>query len=160
MAYFINHIHLKSPDPKKSADWWIEAFGFTVESDNVRDSGDRFIRCISESGLVVNISNERTGEVLGKGDATAHYGLEHFGFDSEDLEADIARLEALGAKLVDGPRGADPRICFLACPDDVRIELIERPYPRKELVWGPPNPNFKIERNQQAKSFGKVLPTG
>ena len=126
MAYLINHIHLKSPDPKRAADWWVRAFNFEINSDTVRDSGDRFIRCVSESGLAVNISNERKGETLGKGDATAHYGLEHFGFDSADLEADIRRLEALGAKLVDGPRGSDPRICFLACPDDVRIELIER----------------------------------
>ena len=48
------------------------------------------------------------------------------GFDSENLEADIERLETLGAKLVDGPRGDGPRICFLACPDNVRIELIQQ----------------------------------
>lgn len=126
MPYLINHIHLKSPDPKKSADWWVTAFNFEIESDAVRDSGDRFIRCKSEGGLVVNISGARTGETLGPGDAAAHHGLEHFGFDSNNLEADIERLEALGARLVDGPRGDNPRICFLACPDDVRIELIQR----------------------------------
>ncbi len=126
MAYLINHIHLKSPDPKKSADWWVKAFNFTIESDTVRDVGDRFIRCRSESGLAVNISGARTGETLGPGDASAHHGLEHFGFDSVNLEADIERLEGLGARLVDGPRGDNPRICFLACPDDVRVELIER----------------------------------
>ena len=126
MPYLINHIHLKSPDPKKSADWWVTAFNFEIESDAVRDSGDRFIRCKSEGGLTVNISGPRTGETLGPGDATAHHGLEHFGFDSNNLEADIERLEALGARLVDGPRGDSPRICFLACPDDVRIELIQR----------------------------------
>ena len=125
MAYLINHIHLKSPDPKRAADWWVEAFNFAIESDTVRDSGDRFIGCTSEGGLTVNISEARAGETLGKGDATVHYGLEHFGFDSANLEADIERLEALGARLVDGPRGSDPRICFLACPDDVRVELIE-----------------------------------
>ena len=125
MPYLVNHIHLKSPDPKKAADWWVRAFNFSIESDDVRDSGDRFIRCKSEGGLAVNISGARTGETLGQGDATAHHGLEHFGFDSENLEADIERLEGLGAKLVDGPRGDAPRICFLACPDDVRIELIQ-----------------------------------
>jgi len=126
LPFNINHIHLKSSDPKKSADWWVKAFNFEIESDSVRDIGDRFIRCKSEGGLTVNISSERTDEVLGKGDATAHYGLEHFGLDSENLEADIARLEKLGAKLVDGPRGDGPRICFIACPDDVRIELIQQ----------------------------------
>lgn len=126
MPYLINHIHLKSPDPRASADWWVKAFNFKIESDTVREVGDRFVRCVSEGGLAVNISGARTGETLGPGDATAHHGLEHFGFDSENLDADIQRLEQLGAKLVDGPRGSNPRICFLSCPDDVRIELIER----------------------------------
>ena len=125
MPYNINHVHLKAKDPKKSADWWVKAFNLSIVSDNVRDSGDRFIGCKSEGGLTVNISSARTGEELGDGDATAHYGLEHFGFDSDNLEADIERLEAMGARLVDGPRGDGPRICFLACPDDVRIELIQ-----------------------------------
>jgi lactoylglutathione lyase len=126
LPYNINHIHLKSSDPKTTADWWVKAFNFTIESDAVRDIGDRFIRCRSEDGLTVNISSERTDEVLGPGDASAHLGLEHFGLDSDDLEADIARLEGLGAKLVDGPRGDGPRICFLHCPGDVRIELIQQ----------------------------------
>ena len=126
MPYLINHVHLKAPDPEKTANWWVQAFNFKIVSDEVRDWGDRFIRCVSEGGLAVNISDARTGETLGKGDATAHYGLEHFGFDSANLEADIERLEGLGAKLIDGPRGDNPRIAFMACPDDVRIELIQR----------------------------------
>ena len=126
MPYNINHIHLKSPDPEKSANWWVQAFNLSIESDITRDSGDRFIRCSSEGGLTVNISGARDGESMGSGDSNAHWGLEHFGFDSDNLEADIERLEGLGAKLVDGPRGDGPRICFLACPDDVRIELIQQ----------------------------------
>ena len=99
MPFNINHIHLKANDAKATADWWVKAFNFEIESDNVRDIGDRFIRCKSEGGLTVNISSERTDEVLGAGDAAAHLGLEHFGFDSDNLEADIARLEGLGAKV-------------------------------------------------------------
>jgi catechol-2,3-dioxygenase len=30
MAYRINHIHLKSPDPRRTADWYVGAFGFTI----------------------------------------------------------------------------------------------------------------------------------
>ncbi len=126
MPYNINHIHLKSDDPKRTADWWVEAFGFEIEGDTTRESGDRFIRTKSQGGLTVNISGARDGETMGPGDADAHWGLEHFGFDSDNLEADIERLESLGAKLVDGPRGDGPRICFLACPDNVRVELIQQ----------------------------------
>ena len=129
MAYRINHIHLKAPDPRKTAEWYAKAFAFKILNDEVRVFGDRFIRCQSEDGgMMVNISGARTGETLGPGDAGAHHGLEHFGFDSEQLETDISRLEGLGARLLEGPIQIPngPRICFLRAPDDTRVELIER----------------------------------
>ncbi len=129
MAYRINHIHLKSNEPEKTAEWYVKAFNFTITSDTVRASGDRFIRCMSEDGgMAVNISAARSGETLGPGDAKAHIGLEHFGFDSVDLEADIKRLEGLGAQLLEGPLQAGPetKIAFMKAPVDVRIELIQR----------------------------------
>ncbi|MGH7320229.1 MAG: VOC family protein [Candidatus Rokuibacteriota bacterium] len=128
MPYRINHIHLKASDPKKSADWYVKAFGFTIMSDEVRVFGDRFIRCQSErGGIIVNISGARTGETLGPGDENPHHGLEHFGFDSQDIAADIRRLEGLGARLLEGPIQVPngPLIAFLKGPDDTRLELIQ-----------------------------------
>jgi catechol 2,3-dioxygenase-like lactoylglutathione lyase family enzyme len=129
MPFRINHIHLKAPDPRKTAEWYEKAFLFKIVSDETRVFGDRFIRCQAEDGsMAVNISGARTSEKLGPGDASAHHGLEHFGFDTEDIEADIARLEKLGAKLLEGPiqNPNGPRIAFLRAPDDVRVELVER----------------------------------
>ena len=129
MAFRINHIHLKAPDPRKTAEWYTQAVAFKIVSDETRVFGDRFIRCVSEDGaMAVNISGARTNERLGPGDASAHHGLEHFGFDSEHLETDIARLESLGARLLEGPiqNPNGPRIAFLRAPDDVRVELVER----------------------------------
>ncbi len=128
MPYRINHIHLKASDPKTSADWYVKAFGFTIMSDEVRVFGDRFIRCQSEGGgIIVNISGARAGETLGPGDANPHHGLEHFGFDSQDIAADIRRLEGLGARLLEGPIQVPngPLIAFLKGPDDTRLELIQ-----------------------------------
>lgn len=131
MPFNINHIHLKALDPKTTADWWVKAFNFTIVSDIVRPVGDRFIACRSENGITVNISGARTGETLGPGDANAHEGLEHFGFDSNNLEADLARLTAMGAEVLQAPPAASTppvqRICFIKVPDNVRIELIQRP---------------------------------
>jgi catechol 2,3-dioxygenase-like lactoylglutathione lyase family enzyme len=128
VAYRINHIHLKAPDPRKTAEWYVQAFRFRILNDEVRVFGDRFVRCMSEDGgMAVNISGARTGETLGPGDASAHHGLEHFGFDSTDIEADIRRLEGLGARLLEGPIQVPngPRIAFLRAPDDTRVELVE-----------------------------------
>ena len=127
VTYRINHIHLKAADPQKTAEWWVQAFNFHIISNVVRSFGDRFIRCQSEDGFAVNISNARTDEKMGDGDPDAHWGLEHFGFDVTDIGAEIERLEGLGATLKEGPIDVPggPLIAFLAAPDDVRIELIQ-----------------------------------
>lgn len=129
MTFHINHIHLKAPDPGKTVAWWVKAFNFKVVSDETRPAGDRFIRCTSEDGgMGVNISGARTGEKPGPGDASVHFGLEHFGIDSADVDADVARLKALGAKLHEGPTATATggRIAFMSGPDDVRFELVQR----------------------------------
>ena len=99
MQFNVNHIHLKSTDPKKTVDWFVEAFNVQITSDSVRPVGDRFITTMTEGGLAINISSERTDEKLGPADADPHYGLEHFGFDTDDMNGDIARLESMGAVL-------------------------------------------------------------
>ena len=128
MAYRINHIHLKASDPRRTSEWYVGAFGFKIVNDETRVFGDRFVRCLSEDGgMAVNISGARTGEALQPGNASPHFGLEHFGFDSVDLEADIRRLEGLGAKLLEGPiqNPNGVRIAFMRAPDDTRVELVQ-----------------------------------
>lgn len=128
MPYLVNHIHLKSTDPGTTADWFVKAFNVEIISDSVRDFGDRFIITKTEGGLAINISSERNGETLGPGDANVHYGLEHFGFDTDDIEADFARLEAMGAEIKEGPIPLPDgrKIGFIAAPGDIRIELIQQ----------------------------------
>ncbi len=128
MPYIVNHIHIKSKDPRETAEWFRDAFKVEIVSDTVRNFGDRFIVTKTESGLAINISNERTGETLGTSDEDPHYGLEHFGFDTDDIEADFKRLEALGATIKEGPLDLDDgrRIGFIAAPGGTRIELIQQ----------------------------------
>tara|TARA_B100000945_G_scaffold319778_1_gene327889 strand:+ start:1735 stop:2124 length:390 start_codon:yes stop_codon:yes gene_type:complete len=127
--YKINHIHIKSNDPETDANWFVKAFNFKITSDEVRAVGDRFISCESEDGLRVNISGERTNEKLGPSDSDPHYGLEHFGFDSSDINADISRLEGMGAVLAEGPieQPNGMQIAFIKTPGNVRLELIQWP---------------------------------
>ena len=128
MPFNVNHIHIKSSDPKKTADWFVEAFNVVLVSDATRSVGDRFITTRTEGGLAINISSERSGETLGPADADPHYGLEHFGFDTDDMAADLERLQGLGAVLKEGPidNGGGVTIAFIAAPGGIRIELIHR----------------------------------
>jgi len=127
LAFNFHHVHLKSPDPEKTANWYVKAFNFEIVGDRVRDSGDRFIVCKTQDGVTVNISGARSGEVMGDGDADAHWGLEHFGIQVDDIEAEIERLVGLGAvvKQPPGDVSSRPRIAFVAGPNDTRIELLQ-----------------------------------
>ena len=130
MAYNFEHVHLKAPDPEKTANWYVKAFNFEIFNDRgVRPTGDRFIECKSEDGTIFRISGARTDEPMGQGDADVHYGLEHFGITVDDMDAEIERLTALGAELAEGPisNPNGPTIAFIKVPDDVRIELLQLP---------------------------------
>ena len=134
MPFRVNHIHLKSSDPKKTADWFVEAFKVKIISDTTRPVGDRFIVTEAEGiggqpGMRINISSERTGEKLGPADANAHYGLEHFGFDTDDMAADLKRFESMGAEIkeVQDPMPNGQQIAFIAAPGGIRIEMIKQP---------------------------------
>ncbi len=122
-----HHVHIKSPDPSASADWWSQALGVSVESDEVRSEGDRFVRCVSDNGVPIFISGPRPNEQLAAEQPDSRFGLEHIGFQSDDITADIARLVGMGATLVSSPeRLASGRtIAFLHTPDRVRVELIQ-----------------------------------
>ncbi len=129
MPYNLNHVHLKSNDPEKTVQWWVNAFNFEVVADTTRDTGDRFIRCRSENGVPVNISGPLDGQTLPESESAAKLGLEHFGFDVEDIDAEIERLAGLGAPLLDGPNALPDgtRFCWVEAPDHVRVELIQWP---------------------------------
>ena len=129
MPYNLNHVHLKSLDPEKTANWWVDAFNFEIIGDMTRDTGDRFIRCRAENGVPVNISGPLDGQELPVGASGVTQGLEHFGFDVEDIDAEIERLAGLGAPLLDGPNQLPDgtRFCWVECPDNVRVELIQWP---------------------------------
>ena len=129
MPYNLNHVHLKSLDPEKTASWWVKAFNLEIVADTTRHTGDRFIRCRAENGVPVNISGPLDGQDLPDSESHAKVGLEHFGFDVEDIDAEIERLAGLGAPLLDGPNELPDgtRFCWVEAPDRVRVELIQWP---------------------------------
>jgi len=128
MAYEFDHVHIKSAEPGATADWYVKAFDFKIVSDAVRIWGDRFIRCETTDGAIINISGARTNEKMGEGDGGAHWGIEHFGIKVDDIDYEIERLTGLGAKLLEGPvdvPGVGLRIAFIKAPADVRIEIMQ-----------------------------------
>jgi catechol 2,3-dioxygenase-like lactoylglutathione lyase family enzyme len=129
MTIKFHHIHLKARDPEKTAAWYGRAFGFTIAEKVLRPAGDMFITCKSTDGTIIAISGQKTGEALPQGSSATHLGLEHFAVETQEFDADLARLTGLGAKLLDQPvtTPAGIRFAFIEAPDDVRIELMYFP---------------------------------
>lgn len=130
MAYLINHVHIRSADPSASADWYTEHFGAKKVSEREVMPGTVTISMDMGSPVRLNISSQ----VAGSSDARAtaelnRLGLEHFGFDVEDIESDIGRLSAAGVRIVlpitEVSGGA--KLAYIEGPDDVLIELVQPP---------------------------------
>jgi catechol 2,3-dioxygenase-like lactoylglutathione lyase family enzyme len=122
----INHIHVMAVDPRKTADWYVEMFGAEIEGEMTGWRGTFTMR-LKLGGLGFLVTSEAPGETLSDGTAETHYGLDHFGVHSDDIESDMARLESKGVEVLlpitDSPTGA--KISYVKAPDNVRIELVQ-----------------------------------
>ena len=130
MPYLINHVHIRSADPPASAAWYTEHFGAEKVSEREVMPGTVTISMDMGSPVRLNISSQVAGSSDERATAELNrLGLEHFGFDVEDIESDIARLSASGVRVVlpitEVPGGA--KLAYIEGPDDVLIELVQPP---------------------------------
>ena len=130
MPYLINHVHIRSADPASSADWYTEHFGANKVSEREVMPGTVTISMDMGSPVRLNISSQVAGSSSESAVAELNrLGLEHFGFDVEDIDADISRLSAAGVRIVlpitEVPGGA--KLAYIEGPDNVLIELVQPP---------------------------------
>ena len=122
----VNHIHLKAPDPKTTAQWYVDTFGAKVVGEG-QGLGDSHTVRLDIEGTRINVTSAPAGESLPEGTADSHYGLEHFGFDTDDIEGVMARLEAKGVRVLlpITQTATGSKISYIEGPDRVRIELVQ-----------------------------------
>ncbi len=130
MPYTINHVHIRSANPPESAAWYAEHFGARLVSQREVMPGTITISMDMGSPVRLNISSQAPGSSDEKAAAELNrLGLEHFGFDVEDIASDLARLEDAGVRIVlpltEVPGGA--KLAYIEGPDDVLIELVQPP---------------------------------
>jgi lactoylglutathione lyase len=121
-AYTFEHIHLRSPDPDATADWFGRMFGADVIRSTVAGAPRVDVRL---GGMDIFIAPAGTAATA---PAHPHQGLDHFGLRVPDLDAAIADLKAKGTVFTMEATNLRPglRIAFLAGPEDVSIELLQR----------------------------------
>ena len=126
-TYGYDHIHLRSPDPVETAQWYHRMFDATV-IETVEPPG-RQRTDIDINGLMIFIAGALPPGEESQGLRDPHYGLDHFGLRVDDLDEAVTDLKSRGAEFAMEPRSLPNglKIAFIRAPDDVRVELVERP---------------------------------
>jgi catechol 2,3-dioxygenase-like lactoylglutathione lyase family enzyme len=122
--YRFDHIHLRSPDPEATAAFYVAAFGAAIKARVQAAGALRVVLDLAGVPLFI----EAVPPATPAPPAPPFLGIEHIGLTVEDLDVALADLAAQGVTLISGPTTPRPgvRIAFLAAPDGVRVELIER----------------------------------
>ncbi len=128
MKYAINHVHIRSSDPHASASWYEKHFSAKIISDREVMPGTITVSMDVGGPVRLNISSQRDGSPDTRAVAELNrLGLEHFGFDVEDLEAELDRLKKAAVRVVLSLTEVvgGTRLPYIEGPDDVLIELVQ-----------------------------------
>jgi lactoylglutathione lyase len=120
-----DHIHLRSPDPEATAQWFERMLGAQVSRST--QAGKPRID-LKLGGANVFIAPVAVGDGVNAPPATPYQGLDHFGLAVSGIDAIAAELKAKGVEFTKEPHSPRPgiKICFLRGPQGISIELLDR----------------------------------
>lgn len=119
------HIHLRSPDPEATAEWYHDKLGAEVIKSPAPDGLTRID--LNLAGQKIFIAKAMPGKAA-DAPASPYLGLDHFGLTVPDIKAAVAALKAKGVSFTMDVTTNRPgvQIAFLTAPENVSIELIQR----------------------------------
>ena len=116
MALQLNHVHLKTPDPEKTAQFYVETLGAKI----VGQAGSGGYR-LDLHGLSLNVTNFLESQTREQ-----KYGMEHIAIDTDELDNVVEKLKARGINILEQTMiSGGRRVCFFEGPDGVQLEFIE-----------------------------------
>jgi catechol 2,3-dioxygenase-like lactoylglutathione lyase family enzyme len=117
MSFAIQHVHVKTQDPQKTMQFYIDNLGATYVAE-ISGRGHR----VNLHGLTLNITT-----LISSQNHEQHYGIEHIALDTDDYSGAMAKLRDNGVRVLEelAPNNGR-RVCFLEAPDGAQIELIEK----------------------------------
>ena len=116
MAFKLNHVHLKTPDPEKTAKFYVDVLGAKI----VGQAGGNGLR-LDLHGLSLNVTKFIEAQTHEQ-----KYGIEHIAIDTDDMPALVESLKASGAKILEETTvGNGRKVCFFEGPDGVHLEFLE-----------------------------------
>jgi catechol 2,3-dioxygenase-like lactoylglutathione lyase family enzyme len=112
----MHHLHLSSPDPEATLQWYAKNFGVSSETFAGALPGLNY-------GDIWLLVAQARGPIV----PTQGRSFDHLGWNFEDLDAGADVLKANGVKFSMEPRDyRNIRISFAEGPDGVRIEIVQK----------------------------------
>jgi catechol 2,3-dioxygenase-like lactoylglutathione lyase family enzyme len=125
-TYRYDHLHLRSRDVKKTAEYYHQMFDAEILESIQSDGKPR--TDLDLNGLRIFIAPVPAAAATPSAPTEPYVGLDHFGLRVENLDEAVAELKRRGASFMMEPRTLRPgvKIAFVQAPENVRIELLER----------------------------------
>ena len=130
MPFQFHHIHLRSPDPEATAEFYRKMFAAEV-TRAVYPAGSPYAGlpklAMMLGGQRILIHPTPPNRPVGAAPQAPYYGMEHIGLTVEDLDAAVAELQAKGAELwrMPAPTATGNRNAFVRAPQSVLVEIIQ-----------------------------------
>ena len=116
MAMEIGHVHIKTYDPKKTAQFYIDNFGATMK--NEAPNGNIQLNLHGLQLNVTTISSTQNRKQM--------MGIEHIALQTDNYASDIAKLRSNGAHVMLEQVSNGRHVAFIEAPDGAQMELIEK----------------------------------
>jgi lactoylglutathione lyase len=120
-----DHIHLRTPDPEATAQWFESMLGAQV----IRSTPQGKPRIdLKLGGANIFLAPVTAGDGVNPPPTTPYQGLDHFGLSVSGIDAIAAELKQKGVQFSKEPHSPRPgiKVCFLRGPQGISIELLER----------------------------------
>jgi len=112
MTFRLDHVHVKTSDPAKTARFYMETLGATLIEASHNDTRFR----VDLHGVTLNITDHVDYQKRRQ-----KYGLEHLAVETDDMDGTLARLKSQGATVLEEmispiPKHAADASAFLKAP--------------------------------------------
>jgi catechol 2,3-dioxygenase-like lactoylglutathione lyase family enzyme len=117
MTFTVQHVHLKTRDPKQTVQFYVDNFGATLKSE-IPGRGFQ----VDLHGLQLNITT-----LIDVQKHEQHYGIEHVAVQTDDYAGTLAQLRKNGVRILEElPPNNGRHVAFVECPDGAQMEVIEK----------------------------------
>lgn len=117
MTFTVQHVHIKTHDPKQTAQFYIDNFGATM----IGEIPGRGVR-VNLHGLQLNITT-----LIAVQNHEQYYGIEHMAVETDDYAGTLAQLRKNGVRILEElPPNNGRHVAFVECPEGTQMEVIER----------------------------------